>query len=50
MPKRTVYEGRHTKRTSGVSGEGDGSSVATAAAPMLTRRGGEDVLFAFTIP
>ena len=43
------YE-RHAKRTSSVSGEGNGSSAATATAPMLTRRGGEDVLIAFTIP
>lgn len=50
MAKRNTHEGRHAKRTSGVSGEGNGSCAATAAAPMRTRRGGEDVLVAFTIP
>ena len=42
--------GRHTKRTSSVSGEGDGSSDVTATSPMRSRHGGEDVLIAFTIP
>nr|DAS84512.1 MAG TPA: hypothetical protein [Caudoviricetes sp.] len=32
------------KRTSSASGEGDGSTVATATAPMRSRRDGEDVL------
>ena len=50
MLMRDRAHGRYTKRTSSVSGEGNGSSAATAAAPMLTRRGGEDVLIAFTIP
>jgi hypothetical protein len=32
------------KRTSSASGEGDGSTVATATAPMRSRRDGEDAL------
>ena len=33
------------KRASSASGEGDGSTVATATAPMRSRRDGEDALF-----